>query len=72
MRPATENSYYVFLGYWGKCLAIIDEKCSAYTETLNFMTTLGSGHVLVKKLHIFRGRQLNGKYSKKHKKAVFQ
>ena len=44
-----ENSYYVFLSYWGKYLAIVDENCLADTETFIFMTILGSGHVLVKK-----------------------
>ena len=48
-----ENSYYVFLSYWGKYLAIVDEKCSADTETLIFMTTLGSGHVSVKKIFLW-------------------
>ena len=55
MSPATslaENSYNVFLGYWGKYLAIVDEKCSAGTETLIFMTAPGSVHVLVKNLSL--------------------
>ena len=55
LNPATSltgNFYYVFLGYWGKCLSIFDWKCSASTETLIFMATIGSRLVLVKKLSL--------------------
>ena len=67
-----ENSYYVFLDYWGKYLAIVDEKCSAGTETLIFMTTLGSVHVLVKKLSLGVVSLTEGRRKKSSKMPYFK